>query len=149
MSLFSQRRKRPSIELTRLSSLIAEDVVITGDLCFSSGIRIDGCINGNVTVRGGDQPGHALVVVSEKGRIQGSLHCADAVINGTVEGNLQIEHFLHLQSESRITGTVRYRHLQMDVGAVVRGELLDEQAAPAPGNVVSLPAEKAQVAERR
>jgi len=28
--------------VTKLSSLIAEDVEITGDVCFSSGIRIDG-----------------------------------------------------------------------------------------------------------
>jgi hypothetical protein len=35
--MISLRRKRPPIDLTRLSSLIAEDGVITGDVRFSGG----------------------------------------------------------------------------------------------------------------
>jgi cytoskeletal protein CcmA (bactofilin family) len=84
-------------------------------------------------------------VLSERGRNEVSVCCHDAVINGVVEGDLEIEHFLELQSNARVNGSIRYRALQMDVGAAVRGRLvamaLDEPAqdvAPADGKVVEL-----------
>jgi len=140
--MFAKRKKGPFIEVTKLSSLIAEDVEIVGDVHFSSGIRIDGRIKGNVIARAVDGQARALLVLSEKGHIEGSVNCCDAVINGTVIGDLDIEHFLELQSSSRVSGTIRYEHLQMDVGASVRGQLLKAESRPATDNVVELSADK-------
>ena len=144
--MFAKRKKGPFIEVTKLSSLIAEDVEIVGDVHFSSGIRIDGRIKGNVIARAVDGQARALLVLSEKGHIEGSVNCCDAVINGTVIGDLDIEHFLELQSSSRVSGTIRYEHLQMDVGASVRGQLLKAESRPATDNVVELSADKASSA---
>jgi cytoskeletal protein CcmA (bactofilin family) len=88
-------------------------------------------------------------VLSANGHIEGSVRCGDAVINGTVIGDLDVEHRLELQSDARVTGTIRYRQLQMDVGATVQGHLLRVAAPAATGNVVELGAEKAAAAERR
>ena len=148
--MFTRRKKRPFIEVTKLSSLIAEDVEIIGDVCFSGGIRIDGRIKGNVIARAAAEgQTRALLVLSDKGHIEGSVNCGDAVINGTVIGDLDVEHFLELQSNSRVSGTIRYEHLQMDVGAVVRGQLVKAEALAAADNVVELGVEKATSAERR
>jgi hypothetical protein len=73
----------------------------------------------------------------------------DGVINGTVIGDLDVEHRLELQSDARVTGSIRYRQLQMDVGATVQGHLLRVASPAAAGNVVELGAEKAAAAERR
>jgi cytoskeletal protein CcmA (bactofilin family) len=141
--MFNKRNKRPRIETTKLCSLIAEDVVITGDVCFGSGLRIDGRVNGNVIARAADTASaHALLVLSAKGRIEGSVRCDDAVINGAIVGDVEVAHFLELQSESCVTGTIRYQQLQMDVGAVVRGQLFDLQAPAAADNVEALGAER-------
>ena len=148
--MFAKRKKRPFIEVTKLSSLIAEDVEITGDLCFSSGIRIDGRIKGNVIARAVEGQTRALLVLSDKGQIEGSVNCGDAVINGSVIGDLVVEHFLELQSNARVSGTIRYEHLQMDVGAQVRGQLIKAEAvAAADSNVVELAVDKASGVERR
>ena len=148
--MFAKRKKRPFIEVTKLSSLIAEDVEITGDLCFSSGIRIDGRIKGNVIARAVEGQTRALLVLSDKGQIEGSVNCGDAVINGTVVGDLVVEHFLELQSNARVSGTIRYEHLQMDVGAQVRGQLIKAEAvAAADSNVVELAVDKLGGLERR
>ena len=83
------------------------------------------------------------------------MRCADAVIDGTVVGDLDVQRFLELQSRARIDGSIRYRQLQMELGAAVRGTLLDVQApalaaVPAESaNVVSLGADKPALAERR
>lgn len=127
--MFAKRKKAPSIEVTKLSSLIAEDVEITGDICFTHGIRIDGRIKGNVVGRAGAGPARALLVLSDKGRIEGNVSCGDAVINGSIVGDLHIEHFLELKSNSQVDGAIHYEHLQMDVGAAVRGQL--QKIAPA------------------
>jgi cytoskeletal protein CcmA (bactofilin family) len=127
--MFTQRKKAPFIEVTKLSSLIAEDVEITGDVSFTHGIRVDGRIRGNVVGRAGTGPARALLVLSDKGRIEGNVHCGDAVVNGSIVGDLHIEHFLELKPNAQVTGSIHYEHLQMDVGASVRGQL--QKAAPA------------------
>ena len=148
--MFAKRKKPPFIEVTKLSSLIAEDVEITGDLHFSSGIRIDGRIKGNVIARAVEGQTRALLVLSDKGQIEGSVNCGDAVINGSVVGDLVVEHFLELQSNARVSGTIRYEHLQMDVGAAVRGQLIKAEAvAAADSNVVELAVDKVGGLERR
>lgn len=147
--MFSLQRKSAPMQLGKLCTLIAEDVVITGDLDFTSGLRIDGRVLGNVTVRPGETPEGALLVLSEKGRIEGSVRCADAVINGEIHGNLEVGNFLELQSNCRISGTIRYQQLKMDVGAAVQGQLSRFEAAPAPGNVVELAAGEKAAHERR
>jgi len=149
--MFSKRRKQPFIKMTQLSTLIAEGVEITGDVAFSGGMRIDGRVDGNVIGRSGDGASAPLLVLSDKGHVEGSVRCGDAVINGRVSGDLEVENLLELQSDARVTGTIRYRQLRMDVGAEVQGQLVRiEAAGAAAGNVVELALDKgAAVAERR
>ena len=128
-----------------LSSLIAEGVEITGDLSFTNGIRIDGRVNGNIAVGSAEEGRGGLLVVSEKGQIEGSIRCVDAVINGTVVGDLHVENFLELQANARISGTIHYQFLQMAVGAAVHGRLVKagQTAVEASDNVVAFEMDKA------
>jgi cytoskeletal protein CcmA (bactofilin family) len=81
-------------------------------------------------------------VLSEQGRIEGNVRVHDAVINGTVCGDLEVENFIELQANARITGAIRYRTLQMTCGARVEGSMIctaeRAEAAPIPNNVVNL-----------
>jgi cytoskeletal protein CcmA (bactofilin family) len=139
--MFGNKSPRaPRIELSKLSSLIGPDIQITGDIRFSGGLRIDGQVTGNVVGEPGEGGGAALLVLSRHGVIEGSLRCADAVIDGTVRGDIAVERFIDLQSNARVQGTLRYEQLRMDVGAVVQGELLRAGEAPPAGNVVELAA---------
>ncbi len=150
--MFKSSKKRPFIKMAQLSTLLAEGVEVTGDLSFTGGMRVDGRIKGSITGKKGDAKSPALLVLSAHGSIEGDVRCGDAVINGTVVGDLDIEHRLELQSDARVTGTIRYRQLQMDVGATVQGQLQRVEAAPAAGNVVELGADKTErpgAAERR
>ncbi|WP_227814540.1 bactofilin family protein [Nitrogeniibacter aestuarii] len=109
-----------SIEINKLSSLIADNVEIVGDVIFSGGLRVDGCVKGNVINKDEER---ALLVLSEQGRIEGSVKTHDAVVNGTIVGDLTVNHFLELQANARVTGNITYRQLQMDCGASVDGKL--------------------------
>ena len=148
--MFGEPKRQPFIKTAQLSTLIAEGVEINGDVAFTGGMRIDGRVRGDVIGRRVDTKTASLLVLSAKGHIEGAVRCGDAVINGTVVGDLDVEHRLELQSDAKVTGTIRYRQLQMDVGASVQGHLLRVEAQASGGNVVELAADKAPLAlERR
>ena len=148
--MFGLNRKPGSMPSTRLSSLVAPGVQITGDVAFTGGLRIDGRVAGKLVGQTADGQPSSLLVLSESGRIEGSVRCSDAVINGTVDGDLDIENFLELQSNAVVTGTIRYRQLKMDVGATVQGQLLKVKAVIAGAdNVVELGLDKAAAAAER
>ncbi|HEX2541301.1 MAG TPA: polymer-forming cytoskeletal protein [Caldimonas sp.] len=136
--MFANLKKQPFIKMAALSTLVAEDVEITGNVVFTGGMRIDGLVKGDVIGREVDGKGASLLVLSDKGRIEGSIRCSDAVINGIVTGDLDIEQRLELQSDARVRGTIRYKQLQMDVGASVSGHLVKAEDGVAAGNVVEL-----------
>ena len=129
------------IEVTRLSSLIATGVEVVGDVIVTDGVRVDGRVAGNVLSK---PEARGLLVLSEKGRIDGGVSVHDAVINGEIIGDVEVDHFLELQANARITGNIRYRNLQMECGARVSGRLecvadITNAQTSAPSNVVSLP----------
>ncbi|WP_374600016.1 polymer-forming cytoskeletal protein [Niveibacterium sp.] len=147
--MFGKSKKPHLIEVSKLSSLIAEDVEITGDIVFGSGLRIDGTLKGNAMGKDGDSKKEkSLLVLSDKGRIEGSVRCYDAVINGTVIGDLEVEHFLELQPKARVSGTIRYHKLQMEVGAGVQGTITQVGGDALRDNVVELPAEKSDKGDK-
>ncbi len=115
-----RRKKGMAIEVTRLSSLVAHNMIVRGDVIFEGGLRVDGRVEGNVISQ--DET-RGLLVLSDKGTIAGRVKVYDAVINGCVEGDLEVEHFLELQANARVSGNIIYRQLQMNCGATVDGQL--------------------------
>ena len=135
-----RRKSDQFIEVTRLSSLIDRGVEIVGDVIVTDGLRVDGHVQGDVRMK---PEARALLVLSEHGSIQGSVRVYDAVINGTINGDVEVEHFIELQPNARVVGDIRYRQLRMECGAAVEGRLecRAETAAEDAGtdNVVNLP----------
>ena len=137
-----RKKHNKSIEITKLSSLVADNMAIKGDVLFSGGLRVDGRIDGNVV---SESNTNGLLVLSEAGTINGSVRTYDAVINGTISGDLEVEHFLELQANARVTGNITYRQLQLECGATVDGKLLcaperitaDPTGAPAPSPAIT------------
>jgi len=118
--MFWRKKKGMAINISRLSSLLAHDTCVRGDVIFDGGLRIDGRVEGCVL---GKEDGRGLLVLSDKGTIVGTVKVHDAVINGRVEGDLEVEHFLELQANARVTGNITYRTLKLECGATVEGKL--------------------------
>lgn len=116
-----RRKTDMAIDASKLTGLLPHDTCVRGDVTFSGGLRIDGRVEGNVQ---GSPDGKDLLVLSEKGVIVGSVKVHDAVINGTVEGDIAIAHFLELQAGARVSGNITYSTLKLDCGATVDGKLL-------------------------
>ena len=131
-----QRKKDKSIATTKLSSLIADNVRIVGDVVFSGGLRIDGHVEGNVTVEEGSR---GLLVLSEKGHIRGRVCTYDAVVNGTIAGELVAHHFLELQAQAKVSGTITYQQLKMECGATIEGQIERTATDSQDAKVIDLP----------
>lgn len=104
-----------------IDTLIGPDSVIQGDMSFSGGLRVDGTIRGNVIEQAGNP---STIIISETGRIEGSVDATKIVLNGTVVGPVKTEQFIELQTKARITGDLHYRALEMHMGAVIDGKLV-------------------------
>jgi len=112
---------------SRIETLIGTETSIVGDLSFSGGLRVDGTIRGNVTEQAGTP---STIILSEHGRIEGSVTAAKIVLNGAVVGPVKSNQFIELQTKARITGDLQYKSLEMHTGAVIDGKLvhLEENA---------------------
>jgi cytoskeletal protein CcmA (bactofilin family) len=103
-----------------IRTLIGEGTVITGEIRFADGLRIDGEVVGNISCSG---EARSLLVISEKARVSGKVRAGHVIINGSVEGPVMAEDLLELQPKARIVGDVRYEALEMHQGATIDGEL--------------------------
>jgi cytoskeletal protein CcmA (bactofilin family) len=106
---------------SRIDTLIGIETRIEGDLNFTGGLRVDGSIRGNVTEQNGTP---STLILSENGRIEGSVTAAKIVLNGKVVGAVKSSHFIELQTKARITGDLYYKSLEMHTGAVIEGKLI-------------------------
>ena len=125
-----ERRKRGKPQKS-IDSLIGADTVVSGNVTFTGGLRIDGIVEGSV-VAANSEPG--TLVIGENARIDGEIRVSHVVVNGTVNGPLYANDYLELQPKARVTGDVTYKTLEMHVGAVVKGRLV--HAEPGTASVV-------------
>jgi cytoskeletal protein CcmA (bactofilin family) len=104
-----------------IDTLIGAETRIEGDVHFSGGLRVDGAIRGSVLEPAGTP---CTLILSEHGRIEGSVSAAKIVINGKVIGPVKSTQFVELQPKARITGDLHYKSLEMHTGAVIEGRLI-------------------------
>lgn len=103
-----------------IRTLIGEGTVITGDIRFADGLRVDGEVIGNISAMG---EGRSMLIISDKAKVTGKVRAGHVIINGAVSGPVVAEDLLELQPKARIVGDVRYQALEMHQGATIDGEL--------------------------
>ncbi len=113
------RRKKQ--KTPKVSTVIGQDTVITGDVMFAGGLHLDGEIHGNLAT---SPQATSTLIVSEKGRVEGDVHVDTLILNGTIVGDVYVNERVELAAQARVSGTVRYRMLEMAMGAEVNGQLV-------------------------
>jgi cytoskeletal protein CcmA (bactofilin family) len=121
MAIFSKKNK---IELDQqvISTLISEGCLLDGNLKAPAYVRIEGQINGDVTIDEG-------LILGEKGLIKGSVVTKEMIVYGTVNGNLNVES-LEIRGTGRITGDIKTQVLQVEPGGTHNGKLSMSGSAP-------------------
>ena len=102
-------------------TLVAVGSTLYGSLSFAHQLYVNGRIEGDVESVGDDD---ARIVISATGSVVGDISVPNVVIHGRVEGNVQAAKRVELGAQAAVRGDVCYRLMEMQLGAVVEGQLL-------------------------
>ena len=106
-------------------NVIVEGSKIIGDFIAESNVRIDGEIQGNVS-------SSSKIVIGSTGLIKGNLICADADVEGRIEGLLKVEGLLTLRAKAKVTGEITTAKIQIEEGAEFSGQCKMSNFTPEP-----------------
>lgn len=106
----------------KVETLVGEGTCFAGDVTFSGGLHVDGTVRGNITAANGDSM--ALLVVGERGKVEGEVQVPQVVISGVVVGDVRAAESVELAPDSQVTGNIYYTRIEMAMGASVNGQLI-------------------------
>ncbi len=113
MGIFSG--KKPNLSEQNISTLIGDGCVINGHIRAKDYVRIDGMLEGNVTVDLG-------LILGEKGVINGDVKAQEIIVYGTINGDLYAEK-LEIKSSGRIKGAISTQKIEVEEGAIYNGSI--------------------------
>ncbi len=93
---------------------IVEGTSIEGDIKCESNIRIDGSFVGNLTTKG-------RLVVGPMGKIEGTVHCQNAEVEGLVKGKVYVQQLLSLKGTAKVEGDIFTDKLAVEPGSSFTG----------------------------
>jgi cytoskeletal protein CcmA (bactofilin family) len=102
-----------------IKTLIGEGCKVEGNFFIPNATRIDGIIKGDLT---GDSP----VLIGANGRIEGHITAAEAVIYGTVIGNIDTMR-LELKKGCVVNGDISVTNLVSEQGTTFNGRCTMKQ----------------------
>ena len=105
-------------------TLIAAHTEVVGDIKFADQLYVSGRVSGNVVA----DSEKAVLVISEEGVVAGEVRVPNVVINGRVEGNVYAGHKVELAAQAKVQGNLYYKLIEMQLGALVDGQLVHDEA---------------------
>lgn len=107
--------KNPLPAGSAANCVVAKGTKIEGNFRSPENIRMDGVIIGEVRC-------DKKLVMGEDSMVDGKVFAQDAVIMGTVKGDIAITETLHLQNTAKIQGNITAKFMIVDEGAVFNGD---------------------------
>lgn len=104
-----------------IRTLVGAGTEVVGDIEFEGGLHLDGHVRGNICAREGAD---AVLSISPDGVVEGNVRVPAAVVNGTVEGDVEVTDRVELGQTARVVGNVVYSLIEMAIGAEVNGKLI-------------------------
>ncbi len=95
---------------------IGRDIKLSGEITECELLIIEGRLEASV-------PNAKTMEIAPTGSFQGSATLGDATISGEFDGDLTVTNRLRITSTGRVTGTVRYGHLEIENGGEIHGDL--------------------------
>ena len=95
-------------------SVLAADVVVTGNISAETDLHIDGRVEGDVACGALVQGGDSVIV--------GGVAAENARLAGSIEGKVRVRQ-LQIERTARIAGDVEYEAITIENGARVEGHL--------------------------
>ncbi len=87
---------------------------IKGDITTQGILRIDGCVEGNISIQG-------RLILGAQSKIQGTIIADSLEIEGFVEGDCHVKETLSLKQTANVKGSIAYGNISIDLGAQFEG----------------------------
>ena len=117
-------RRSPDKKRSKGVTLIAENTQVVGDVRFSGQLFVNGHVDGTIVA---DAESEATLIVSDVGSVNGEIRAPFVVVNGKVIGDVHAETRVELAEAAKVSGNVYYRLIEMQLGAMVEGQLVHVQ----------------------
>ena len=95
---------------------LGEGVSFKGQLSFRRLLRIDGSFEGELISDG-------KLLVGPKGSVKSNINMREAVIEGTVQGNITVQERLELRGDAEVHGNIIAKYLSVDEGVTLIGSV--------------------------
>ena len=112
--MFGSVKKHVDNPAGDIETIIGKGTTITGKLKSMGNIRIDGTVDGGVTVSGD-------AVIGESGSVKGDVKAGNLTIAGTVTGNVDCDGNLSIHATGQLIGDVRVHSLNIADGGIFKG----------------------------
>lgn len=106
-----------------ISTIIGRGTELQGDFNAKGSARIDGKVDGNVTVEG-------MLVVGAGASIVGNVSASDVLVGGEINGNINVSGKAELTATARVFGDITTTLIVIDERAVFQGKCDMNQTAP-------------------
>ena len=138
--MFGSNKNSNNRPTMTIDTLIGAKTKIKGDITFSGGFRVDGCVVGTVSSDGGPD---SVLSISDQGSVEGVVRAPHVIINGVMKGDVIASERVELAAQARVHGNVHYKVLEMAAGAQITGRVVREDE---PRKQLPKPEPKADVA---
>lgn len=107
----------------KISTLIGRGCELSGDFTSQGSARIDGKVDGNVTVSGS-------LILGAGGVVNGNITAESVLIGGEVTGNVNAPEKAELTATAKVLGDIATKIIVIDEHAVFQGKCDMNQAVP-------------------
>lgn len=111
--MFSEKKSKTSNTPNQSAQInvIGQNTTFIGDIISEGDFRVDGTIEGSIKTSG-------RIIIGKGGSIKGKATCVNADVEGTINGELNVENLLTLKETAIIQGDVAMEKLSVAPGAV-------------------------------
>ena len=98
-----------------MSGFVGGGTVLTGETTFDAMLRVDGHLKGSVTSEDG------TLIIGANGRVDADILVSEAIINGSVEGDVTASEKLTLGRTATVVGNIQSPRLIIEDGGILEG----------------------------
>ena len=111
----SKRDNNVDPALEQVGTIIGPGAILDGPLTTKDSTRIDGTVNGNVTISG-------ALIVGQEGKITGTVSAMNAYVAGEITGNVSApQGKVEISDTGKVIGDVTCKGIIIDENAVFHG----------------------------
>lgn len=111
----SKKNEALKLDSTPITTVLASDIAVKGDINGNETIRIDGKVEGNIDVKKG-------IIIGENGKIEGNLKSDYIIVYGFMNGSIFSKELM-IKTSGVVNGDITTESIEIELGGKYNGKL--------------------------